>query len=96
MTEKHYHAWRLWVIQLPVDAEGWIELVVRAWDSANNTQPTFVRSAWKCVQFIPDWSICQSRLTFLTAGTYMLRRQPTVSKCTASTHLARLRGLELP
>ncbi|KZV60509.1 molybdopterin binding oxidoreductase [Peniophora sp. CONT] len=46
MTEKHYHAWRLWTIELPVDAEGWIELTVRAWDSANNTQPTFVRSAW--------------------------------------------------
>jgi sulfite oxidase len=49
MTEKHYHAWRLWTIKLPLDAEGWIELVVRAWDSANNTQPTFVRSAWKYV-----------------------------------------------
>lgn len=49
MTEKHYHAWRLWTIKLPLDAEGWIELCVRAWDSSNNTQPTYVRSAWKCV-----------------------------------------------
>ncbi|KAI0312870.1 sulfite oxidase mitochondrial precursor [Amylostereum chailletii] len=46
MTEKHYHAWRLWKTKLPVDTEGWVELCVRAWDSSNNTQPTFVRSAW--------------------------------------------------
>ena len=49
MSEKHFHAWRLWAIKLPVDAEGWVELCVRAWDSSNNTEPTFVRSAWKCV-----------------------------------------------
>ncbi|KAH9924353.1 sulfite oxidase mitochondrial precursor [Epithele typhae] len=46
MTEKHYHAWRLWTITLPVDAEGWLEFCVRTWDSSNNTEPTFVRSAW--------------------------------------------------
>jgi len=46
MTEKHYHAWRLWNIDVPVDAEGWLEFCVRTWDSANNTEPTFVRSAW--------------------------------------------------
>ncbi|TVY56669.1 Sulfite oxidase [Lachnellula suecica] len=46
MTEKYYHAWRLWEIDLPVDAEGWLELVVRCWDNSMNTQPTFVRSTW--------------------------------------------------
>ncbi|KAL5528033.1 hypothetical protein ACEPAF_7169 [Sanghuangporus sanghuang] len=46
LTEKHYYAWRLWHIELPVDAEGWLEFCVRTWDSSNNTQPTFVRSAW--------------------------------------------------
>ncbi|KAG6831227.1 hypothetical protein H0H92_012024 [Tricholoma furcatifolium] len=46
LTEKHYHAWRLWFIDLPVDAEGWLEFCVRTWDSSNNTEPTFVRSAW--------------------------------------------------
>ncbi|KAJ7069435.1 sulfite oxidase mitochondrial precursor [Mycena amicta] len=46
MTEKHYHAWRLWTIDVPVDAEGWLEFCVRTWDSSNNTEPTFVRSAW--------------------------------------------------
>ncbi|GJE95510.1 sulfite oxidase [Phanerochaete sordida] len=46
MTKKHYHAWRLWEIALPVDAEGWLEFCVRTWDSSNNTQPTYVRSAW--------------------------------------------------
>lgn len=46
MTKKYYHAWRLWEIDLPVDAEGWLEFCVRTWDNALNTQPTFVRSAW--------------------------------------------------
>ncbi|PSK55892.1 Sulfite oxidase [Elsinoe australis] len=46
MTTKYYHAWRLWEIDLPVDAEGWLEFCVRCWDNALNTQPTFVRSAW--------------------------------------------------
>ena len=44
---QHYYAWRLWKIDLPVDAEGWLEFCVRTWDSSNNTEPTFVRSAWK-------------------------------------------------
>ncbi|KAK7037250.1 hypothetical protein VNI00_011241 [Paramarasmius palmivorus] len=46
INSKHYHAWRLWSIDLPVDAEGWLEFCVRCWDSSNNTEPTFVRSAW--------------------------------------------------
>ncbi|GAB7351446.1 hypothetical protein MBLNU459_g2110t1 [Dothideomycetes sp. NU459] len=46
LTTKYYHAWRLWEIELPVDAEGWLEFCVRTWDSSMNTQPTFVRSAW--------------------------------------------------
>jgi sulfite oxidase len=46
MSEKYFHAWRLWDIDVPVDAEGWLEFCVRAWDNALNTQPTFVRSAW--------------------------------------------------
>ncbi|EIN13064.1 sulfite oxidase mitochondrial precursor [Punctularia strigosozonata HHB-11173 SS5] len=46
LTQKHYHAWRLWKITIPVDAEGWLEFCVRTWDSSNNTEPTFVRSAW--------------------------------------------------
>jgi sulfite oxidase len=46
LTTKHYYAWRLWKFDIPVDAEGWIELCVRTWDSSNNTEPTLVRSAW--------------------------------------------------
>jgi sulfite oxidase len=46
LTTKYFHAWRLWEIDLPCDAEGWLELCVRTWDSSLNTQPTFVRSAW--------------------------------------------------
>ncbi|KAK4161063.1 Oxidoreductase, molybdopterin-binding domain-containing protein [Cladorrhinum sp. PSN259] len=46
LSTKYYHAWRLWEIDLPVDAEGWLEFLVRTWDNALNTQPTFVRSAW--------------------------------------------------
>ncbi|KAJ3535774.1 hypothetical protein NM688_g6930 [Phlebia brevispora] len=45
-TLKHYHAWRLWKIEVPVDAEGWLEFCCRTWDSSNNTEPTYVRSAW--------------------------------------------------
>jgi sulfite oxidase len=46
LSKKYQHAWRTWEIDLPVDAEGWLELVCRCWDNALNTQPTFVRSAW--------------------------------------------------
>lgn len=46
MTTKHYHAWRLWKIELPVIAEGWLDVCVRAWDNSCNTQPTTVREAW--------------------------------------------------
>lgn len=46
MSTKYFHAWRLWEVDLPVDAEGWLELCVRTWDNAMNTQPTYVRSAW--------------------------------------------------
>jgi len=46
MSEKHKFSWRIWHMDLPVDAEGWLELTVRCWDNSLNTQPTFVRSAW--------------------------------------------------
>lgn len=46
LSEKYFHAWRTWAIDVPVDAEGWLELCVRCWDNSLNTQPTFVRSAW--------------------------------------------------
>jgi sulfite oxidase len=46
LTEKYYYGWRLWHMDLPVDAEGWLEFCVRTWDNALNTQPTYVRSAW--------------------------------------------------
>ena len=46
LSKKHKFAWRTWHIDLPLDAEGWTELVVRCWDNSLNTQPTLVRSAW--------------------------------------------------
>jgi sulfite oxidase len=46
MSDKHKYAWRTWHIDLPVDAEGWLELCCRCWDNSLNTQPTYVRSAW--------------------------------------------------
>jgi sulfite oxidase len=46
LSEKHKFAWRTWWISLPVDAEGWLELVVRCWDNSLNTQPTEVRNTW--------------------------------------------------
>ena len=48
MSPKYYYAWKLWEIDLPVNAEGWLELVVRCWD---NAQPTFVRSTWSVASF---------------------------------------------
>jgi sulfite oxidase len=46
LSPKHKYAWRTWWLDLPVDAEGWLELVVRCWDNSLNTQPTEVRNAW--------------------------------------------------
>jgi len=46
LSQKYFHAWRLWHMELPIDAEGWLEICVRTWDDAMNTQPTFVRSTW--------------------------------------------------
>ncbi|KAL7415976.1 Oxidoreductase, molybdopterin-binding domain-containing protein [Mrakia frigida] len=46
LSPKFYHAKRLWHMSVPVIAEGWLELCVRAWDNACNTQPTNPRDAW--------------------------------------------------
>ncbi|OMP84813.1 Sulfite oxidase, mitochondrial [Diplodia seriata] len=46
LSEKYFHAWRTWSVELPCEAEGWLDVCVRCWDNALNTQPTFVRSAW--------------------------------------------------
>jgi sulfite oxidase len=46
LSQKQKFAWRIWHIELPMDAEGWTEIVARCWDNALNTQPTYVRSAW--------------------------------------------------
>lgn len=47
LSKKHYYTWRLWKASIPLDAEGWVEVLVRAWDSSCNTQPTNIRSTWK-------------------------------------------------
>lgn len=36
MSKKYFHAWRVWEMEMPVDAEGWIEFCVRTWDEALN------------------------------------------------------------
>lgn len=46
MSKKRKWTWRTWEYDLPCDVEGWIEIVVRCWDNAMNTQPLTVRSAW--------------------------------------------------
>ena len=46
MSKKHYYTWRLWKYDIPLDAEGWCEVLVRSWDSSCNTQPISVRSVW--------------------------------------------------
>lgn len=56
LSGKHYYTWRLWKMQVPCDAEGWIDAMVRAWDSCCNTQPTYVRSAWNWDLHVVGWS----------------------------------------
>lgn len=46
MSKKHKFAWRTWETWIPVDTEGWIELLVRCWDNSLNTQPLEVRTSW--------------------------------------------------
>ena len=36
LSRKYFHAWRTWEMDLPVDAEGWLEICVRCWDNALN------------------------------------------------------------
>ena len=53
---------------MPVDAEGWLEFCVRTWDSSNNTEPTFVRSAWKYVRHLVALFRNLTRALFLQLG----------------------------
>ncbi|KAI9688636.1 MAG: hypothetical protein M1822_000993 [Bathelium mastoideum] len=46
LSQKYFHGWRTWSMEMPVDPEGWLEFCVRCWDNSLNTQPTFTRSAW--------------------------------------------------
>jgi sulfite oxidase len=46
MSKKRTWTWRTWKIDLPVDFEGWTEIVCRCWDNALNTQPSSIREAW--------------------------------------------------
>lgn len=46
LSKKRTWTWRTWQIDLPCDVEGWVEIVVRCWDNALNTQPPEVRTAW--------------------------------------------------
>jgi len=46
MSKKYKYAWRTWHMQLPVIAEGWIEILARCWDNSLNTQPVEIRHAW--------------------------------------------------
>jgi hypothetical protein len=89
---QHYHAWRLWKISLPVDAEGWLEFCVRTWDSSNNTEPTFVRSAWKYVHLPASMNECKhphKHCLCLTAGISTSRLRAIESSCTVSTRRGR-------
>ncbi|KAJ1337166.1 sulfite oxidase [Microdochium nivale] len=46
MSKKRKWSWRTWEYDLPCDVEGWVEILVRCWDNALNTQPPDVRTAW--------------------------------------------------
>ena len=75
LSKKYFHAWRIWSIDMPVDAEGWLEFVVRCWDNSLNTQPTYVRSAWYVYPNLTSYrttlkhplgtGICMSRLAVI-------------------------------
>ncbi|KAH8814943.1 Oxidoreductase, molybdopterin-binding domain-containing protein [Xylogone sp. PMI_703] len=84
MTEKYFYAWRLWEIELPVDAEGWLELCVRCWDNSLNTQPTLVRSAW-------NWDL------HVTSSCHRIKIYSiNRSRPATATKLARLEKLGVP
>lgn len=46
LSKKRKWTWRTWSIDLPCDVEGWVEIVVRCWDNALNTEPPDVRTTW--------------------------------------------------
>ncbi|RAK80134.1 sulfite oxidase [Aspergillus fijiensis CBS 313.89] len=46
LSKKGKWTWRTWEIDIPCDVEGWIELVVRTWDNALNTEPIGIRQTW--------------------------------------------------
>ncbi|KAH7041612.1 oxidoreductase molybdopterin binding domain-containing protein [Microdochium trichocladiopsis] len=46
LSKKRKWTWRTWEFDLPCDVEGWIDVLVRCWDNALNTQPPDVRTAW--------------------------------------------------
>ncbi|RAL09105.1 sulfite oxidase, partial [Aspergillus homomorphus CBS 101889] len=46
LSKKGKWTWRTWEMDLPCDAEGWIEIVCRCWDNALNTQPIGIRQTW--------------------------------------------------
>ncbi|KLO08219.1 hypothetical protein SCHPADRAFT_894055 [Schizopora paradoxa] len=62
LTEKvSLSPWRLWVIDVPVDAEGWVEFCVRTWDSSNNTEPTWHLHVISLCHRIKLYSVNRSR-----------------------------------
>jgi sulfite oxidase len=46
LSSKHKWTWRTWKMKVPIDHEGWTELVCRCWDNSLNTQPMEVRQSW--------------------------------------------------
>jgi sulfite oxidase len=69
LSKKYQHAWRTWEIDIPVDAEGWLEIVCRCWDNALNTQPTYVRSAWNWgLHVFPFEGVANIRLRAVVTG----------------------------
>lgn len=46
ITEKHVWTLRLWEMELPVSAQGWVALKCRCWDNSLNVQPSDYRDTW--------------------------------------------------
>ncbi|EJU02593.1 molybdopterin binding oxidoreductase [Dacryopinax primogenitus] len=46
LSQKFWWAWRLFAVEVPTPAQGYLDFTVRAWDGNMNTQPTLVRDGW--------------------------------------------------
>ena len=83
LSEKHRFAWRTWEYSLPVEVEGWIELVVRCWDNSLNTQPLEVSNKSIVSKMLDRLTLSFQRSAARGIGDYTSRAAAIVSRYTA-------------